>query len=112
MKLLALVGLLAASILLSAHLFLGESQIYSVLELVSPNREINIINTYCHGPHAPVRVPQHDKWVCRDPAKKRKYVWVMLDAWASFQTADLVTTFNESAYYHVLNTGYPQVACM
>lgn len=112
MKLLALVGLLAASILLSAHLFLGESQIYSVLELVSPNHEINIINTYCHGAYAAVRVPQHDTAVCRDPAKKSKYIWVMLDAWAAFQTADLLSTFNESSFYHVLNTGYPQVAFM
>jgi hypothetical protein len=112
MKLLALVGLLAASVLLSAHLFLGESQIYSVLELVSPNRDINIINTYCRGAYAAVTLTQHDEGLCRDPAKKRKYIWLMLDAWASFQTADLMSVFNESSYYHVLNTGYPQVSDM
>lgn len=106
---LGLVGLLAVSVLLSVHLFLGESQIYSVLEVVSPNREINKVNTYCQDKYAAVSSTQHDSWVCNDPVKKRKYIWIMLDAWASFQTADLVHTFNESSYYHVLNTGYPQV---
>ena len=109
MKLLALVGLLAASVLLCAHMFLGESQIYSVLEIVSPNREINKINTYCRGDFAEVTPNQHDRDVCTDKAKKKKYIWIMLDAWASFQTGLLVSTFNESSYYHVLNTGYPQV---
>lgn len=83
-------------ILLTVLLFLDENQVY-LFFMSSPNEETNYLSRS--------RNPNHN-------LMKPKYIWLMLDAYASFQTGDLKSFSNYSVFYHIKNTGYPQSAAI
>ncbi|CAG9333547.1 unnamed protein product [Blepharisma stoltei] len=96
--------ILLFSTLFCTHLFLGESQVYNVL-VENSAFEIDLENSYCKG-----KIEGFDIEVCRNMLKKPHYIWLFLDAFAAFQSGDLASYVNNSAYYNVKFSGYPQSA--
>jgi hypothetical protein len=94
---------LLVSLLFSVHLFLNESQIYSLLTLSNLSADQVPFNNYCKSNFAEV-----DEIVCNGGIKKPNYIWLLLDALASFQTGDLSTAFNSSHFLHIQNKAFPQ----
>lgn len=83
--------LLLISTLLSVYLFLDDSKLFGFSKVQKPLKVNN--NT--------LELP-------RNGLGKPKYIWIIADAYAAFQTGDLKDYSGHGSFYHIKNKGYPQ----